>query len=93
MAYQGRKLQKCEHSEQIKIRDPNPEKCLKCVDLGEEWVHLRTCLICGDVGCCGSSKNKHAEKHYKETGHSVFHITESGAKIGYCYVEDNYFKF
>lgn len=93
MAYNGRKLQKCEHADQITIKNPNPKKCLKCVDLGDEWVNLRTCLICGDIGCCGSSKNKHAQKHYEETGHSVFHITESGAKIAYCYLEDNYFKF
>lgn len=91
--YEGRKLQKCEHSELVTVKNPHPEQCLKCVDLGDEWVHLRTCLICGDVACCGSSKNKHAEKHYKETGHTVFHITESGGRIAYCYGEDNYFKF
>ncbi len=32
--------------------------------LGDTWVHLRLCLECGHVGCCDSSKNKHATKHF-----------------------------
>ena len=28
------------------------------------WVHLRMCLSCGHVGCCDSSKNRHATKHF-----------------------------
>ena len=31
--------------------------------MGDTWVHLRLCLTCGHVGCCDSSKNKHATKH------------------------------
>ena len=93
MAYEGKKLQKCEHSDQTKISNPHPEKCLQCVELGDNWIHLRTCFYCGDVFCCGSSKNKHTQKHFEKVGYPVFHITESGAKIAYCYLDDNYFKF
>ena len=39
--------------------------CAQCLALGDRWVHLRTCRTCGHVGCCDSSKNKHATKHYK----------------------------
>lgn len=28
--------------------------------MGDQWVQLRLCLKCGHVGCCDSSKNKHA---------------------------------
>jgi transposase len=31
--------------------------------MGNTWVHLRLCLTCGHVGCCGDSKNRHATKH------------------------------
>ena len=93
MYYEGRKLQKCEDMDQITVSSPKPEQCAECVKAGDKWVYLRTCLICGDVGCCGSSKNKHAGQHYKETGHPLYHITESGGKIAYCYTHDHYVKF
>jgi Zn-finger in ubiquitin-hydrolases and other protein len=35
--------------------------------MGDTWVHLRACLICGHVGCCDSSKNKHATAHFHAT--------------------------
>jgi uncharacterized UBP type Zn finger protein len=49
------------------IRDVKPsstrgfEECLK---MKSHWVHLRMCLVCGNVACCDSSPNKHATKHY-----------------------------
>src|SRR5260370_21252146 len=42
-------------------RKPNtPAGCEECLKMGDVWVHLRLCLECGHVGCCDSSKNKHA---------------------------------
>ena len=93
MAFNGQILKKCNHMNQITIHNPAPTKCDKCIELGDSWNHLRTCLICGNVGCCGSSKNKHGELHYKETKHAMFHISESKSKIAYCYLDDVYFKF
>jgi uncharacterized UBP type Zn finger protein len=29
------------------------------------------CLNCGKVGCCDSSPNQHASKHWQEAGHNV----------------------
>ena len=29
--------------------------CQACLDDGTQWVALRRCLECGDVGCCDSS--------------------------------------
>ena len=26
--------------------------CEDCLKIGDSWVHLRLCLICGHVGCC-----------------------------------------
>lgn len=55
----------CEHITQIKT-EPKPktsEGCEECLNSGDGWVHLRLCFICGNVGCCDNSKNRHATKH------------------------------
>src|SRR5262249_4766103 len=54
---------------------------------GDRWVHLRLCLTCGHVGCCDSSKNKHATKHFHATGHPVMRSAEPGEDWGWCYVD------
>ena len=46
---------------------PKTRGCEECLKTGDSWVHLRLCLICGHVGCCDSSKNKHATKHFRAT--------------------------
>jgi len=51
---------KCSHLDQIHPVTPSADGCEECLKLGDEWVHLRMCMICGHVGCCDSSKNKHA---------------------------------
>ena len=55
----------CSHLDQIKDDvKPNTRGCEECLKMGDTWVHLRLCLTCGHVGCCDSSKNKHATKHF-----------------------------
>lgn len=54
---------------------------------GDTWFHLRVCLICGHVGCCDASKNKHATKHFQETGHSLIQSGEEGEDWIWCYVD------
>jgi uncharacterized UBP type Zn finger protein len=41
-------------------------------------VHLRLCLTCGHVGCCDSSKNKHATKHFRASSHPLVRSIEPG---------------
>lgn len=48
------------------------------------------CLTCGHVGCCDSSKNKHATKHFKETGHPVMKSVTPGEEFTWCYVDQCY---
>jgi uncharacterized UBP type Zn finger protein len=55
--------------------------------MGDTWVHLRMCLVCGHVGCCDNSKNKHATRHFHETGHPVIRSAEPGETWGWCYVD------
>jgi Zn ribbon nucleic-acid-binding protein len=61
----------CTHLDEIKDVTPSAEGCEECLQMGESWVHLRECLICGHVGCCESSKNKHATKHFHATEHPL----------------------
>lgn len=62
--------------------------CEECLKTGDNWVHLRLCLECGHVGCCDNSKNKHATKHFHQTGHPVIRSFEPGEKWEYCYADD-----
>ena len=64
---------------------PRADGCAECLRIGSAWVHLRLCLTCGHVGCCDSSKNKHATKHYHKTGHPVVQSFEPGESWRWCY--------
>jgi len=77
----------CEHLEQAKEIKPNSEGCEDCLKLRDEWVHLRLCLSCGHVGCCDSSKNKHATKHFNDTSHPVIKSAEQGENWKWCFVD------
>lgn len=67
---------------------PKSTVCDQCIALGDTWVHLRSCLICGQVGCCENSKNTHARKHWQEGGHAVIRSIEPGESWRYCYPHD-----
>ncbi len=71
--------------------DPKPRTpsgCEECLKMGDRWVHLRLCMECGHVGCCDSSKNKHATKHVRASGHPVIRSFERGERWLYCYPDD-----
>ena len=70
----------CSHLNQIGAVTPGSEGCAECLAKGDTWVHLRLCLTCGHVGCCDSSKNKHATKHFQATGHPIMRLLTSPLK-------------
>ena len=80
--------EECAHLDQIKVRKTTTHVCEDCVKLGDTWVHLRMCLICGNVGCCDSSKNKHATKHFHKTQHPLMRSIERGESWVWCYVDE-----
>jgi uncharacterized UBP type Zn finger protein len=83
--------QQCTHLDQIHDVMPNtPEGCEECLANGDTWVHLRLCLTCGHVGCCDSSKNKHASKHAHTTGHPIVQSFQPGEDWRWCYVDLTY---
>jgi uncharacterized UBP type Zn finger protein len=67
---------------------PSSRGCGECLATGDTWVHLRACLHCGHVGCCDDSKNKHATRHFKSTGHPVIQSAEAGEDWRWCYVDE-----
>jgi uncharacterized UBP type Zn finger protein len=79
----------CEHVSLIRPVEPsNLRGCTDCLKTGDRWVHLRMCLECGYVGCCDSSPNKHATKHFHATGHPIITSREPGEHWKYCYIDD-----
>ena len=81
--------QNCSHLDQIQDVEPRtPEGCEECLQMGDSWVHLRECLICGHIGCCDNSKNKHATKHFHETNHPIIQSFEPGEDWRWCYVDN-----
>ena len=81
----------CTHTDMIEaVAARTPNGCEECLAMGDTWVHLRLCRTCGHVGCCDSSKNKHATKHFKEVGHPIVQSLEPGEDWMYCF-EDGVF--
>jgi len=80
----------CSHLAKSLKQDPkaSAEGCEDCLAVGEQWVHLRRCLECGHVGCCDSSKNKHATHHFEKFGHPVIRSFEPGENWSWCYVHE-----
>ncbi|MBI2325075.1 MAG: UBP-type zinc finger domain-containing protein [Chloroflexi bacterium] len=67
---------------------PTSTGCAECLKAGDEWVHLRLCLTCGNVGCCDDPKNTHATKHHHATKHPMIRSFEPGEKWLWCYVDE-----
>ncbi len=78
---------KCTHLGQVQVTNTNTHVCADCIKTGDSWVHLRLCLTCGHVGCCDSSKNKHATKHFHSSHHPLIRSIEPGETWVWCYVD------
>ena len=78
----------CTHLDRIVPVHPSARGCEECLRSGDRWVHLRICLTCGHVGCCDTSKNKHATGHYHATAHPIIRSLEPGELWGWCYPDE-----
>jgi hypothetical protein len=56
--------------------------------VGDQWLHLRLCMTCGYVGCCDSSKNKHASAHARRAAHAIVESFEPGEDWFWCHVDE-----
>ncbi|MBT1071102.1 UBP-type zinc finger domain-containing protein [Pelotalea chapellei] len=78
----------CSHLDHVQRPAPKTNGCEECLKSGDSWVHLRLCETCGHVGCCDSSKNKHASRHFHTTNHPVIKSFQPGENWRYCYLDD-----
>ena len=76
------------HVGAIRQVHPRSSGCEECLRLGTPWLHLRLCLTCGHVGCCDSSPNRHASKHFHATGHPLVRSIEPGETWIWCYRDE-----
>ena len=79
----------CSHLDQVKFTTTKKHGCEECLKMGDSGVHLRLCMECGQVGCCDSSKNKHATKHYHHSKHPLVRSLEPGESWIWCYEDQN----
>ncbi len=75
----------CTHLGTIRDVASSGDGCLECLATGDTWVHLRRCTSCGHVGCCDSSRNKHATRHFHASQHPLIQSFEPGEDWYWCY--------
>jgi uncharacterized UBP type Zn finger protein len=80
----------CSHLDLIEHASPKGSVCGGCEQEGTQPFHLRKCLVCGEVGCCDSSKAKHARRHFEETGHALIRSVEPSERWSWCYIDKAY---
>ena len=79
----------CSHLDQIdRQAKPSGDGCKECLETGGRWMHLRRCAVCGPIGCGDSSPNRHATRHFPETGHAIMQSYEPGEDWVYCFEYD-----
>lgn len=78
----------CPHLEELNDAVTSAtEGCAECLESGSSWVQLRMCTSCGHVGCCDSSRNRHATRHFQETGHPIIRAYDRAEGWLWCYVD------
>ena len=79
----------CGHVDSIDLGvTPGADGCEDCLAAGGDWVHLRVCQVCGHVGCCDSSPNRHATAHHRQTDHPIVRSFEPGEEWFWCYLDE-----
>jgi uncharacterized UBP type Zn finger protein len=82
----------CSHLDTITDAPPTAPGCVECLAIGQRWVHLRRCTVCGHIGCCDSSPGKHATKHFRATEHPVVQSFEPDEAWYWCYADEFMFE-
>ncbi len=79
----------CEHLVVLEGPPARASGCQACMEAGhDDWVHLRSCIVCGWVGCCDDSPGRHATAHFAESGHPIIRSLEPGENWAWCYVDE-----
>ena len=72
----------CSHLDQIHVTSASADGCQECLAVGDTWVHLRLCGVCGRVGCCDDSEKLPA------SGHPLIRSDEPDEDWWWCYVDE-----
>lgn len=84
-------IETCEHSVLATVFEPRTQDgCEECIKNNYKWVHLRLCLECGHVGCCDSSRHRHATKHFHKESHPIIASLEEGENWAWCYEDERF---
>jgi uncharacterized UBP type Zn finger protein len=78
----------CAHLHLVLDVHPRTLGCEECLRTGASWVQLRLCLSCGHVGCCDSSRHRHATAHFWATNHPIVQSLEANETWRWCYLDD-----
>lgn len=86
----------CPHVPRDLQSHPKPwpaDGCAECIAAGHrDWVHLRFCQSCGEVGCCDDSPGKHATSHAHRSEHPLVRSYEPDENWWYCYLDEIVFQ-
>ena len=79
----------CSHRSLIgEFERPERRECPACMAEGSGWVHLRQCLVCGEVGCCDNSPKQHMRRHFEAADHPVMRSLEPGETWRWCFADE-----
>ncbi|MEV5971513.1 UBP-type zinc finger domain-containing protein [Streptomyces sp. NPDC051921] len=65
-----------------------PPGCADCLRRGDRWVRLRRCVTCGYVGCCDTSRGRHAYAHHLLSGHPVALSLAPDEDWAWCFIDE-----
>ncbi len=82
----------CLHLADARVFEPTIDACEPCVASDGYWPALRMCLVCGNVGCCDTSINKHARAHFEATGHALVRSIRMREGWVWCYPDGALFE-
>ena len=92
LAFTGQVADKpCAHLADVRVIHPIGDVCDDCAP-GEIWPTVRLCLICGHLGCCDTSTNKHARGHWEATGHALMRSIRMDEGWIWCYPDSALFQ-
>jgi len=85
LAFNGQMADKpCGHLDQVRVTQPDRSGCDHCSP-DAVYPTTRMCLVCGHLGCCDTSVEKHARAHFQETGHPLMRSLHQDERWMWCY--------
>lgn len=82
---------RCAHAPEVTVPPPpHPDECEDCPPGDPGRVRLRRCTTCGHVGCCDSSRGRHAYAHYASAGHPVAVSLAPDESWAWCYEDETF---